>query len=58
MSLPHEQDRAMHDWKTDTVRGNDGVWIFWPEPNTGAYPAHLLRTIADHLDNMNSEDSK
>ena len=49
---------ASHDWTADIVRGDDGVWIFWPAPNTGAYPAHLLRAIADHLDRINSEEPK
>ncbi len=49
---------ASHDWTADLIRGDDGLWLFWPTDNHGAYPAHLLRTIADHLDHMNSEDSK
>lgn len=46
------------DWAAHLTRGDDGVWLFWPPAYHAAYPAHLLRAIADHLDRMNSEDSK
>ena len=49
---------ASHDWTTELAQGEDGLWLFWPAGDNGAYTAHILRAIADHLDRMNSEDSK
>jgi hypothetical protein len=31
----------------------DGFYDFWPELNGGYWPAHMLRAIADMLDEMN-----
>jgi len=45
-----------YDWEKECVQGDDGVWIFWPTENTGAYPAHLLRAIADYIDKLNAEN--
>lgn len=33
----------------------DGLYDFWPELRCGFWPAHLLRSIADLLDEMNRE---
>jgi hypothetical protein len=52
MSISDTQ--CVYDWTQDIVRGDDGEWIFWPEPSGAAYPAHLLRTIAKHLEELNN----
>jgi len=40
------------------IRGDDGEAIYWPTCDHGAYPAHLLRDIAAHLDRLNKEASQ
>jgi hypothetical protein len=43
-------------YESDLVQGADGIYVFWPREENGAYSAHLLRDIAEHLDRLN-EDS-
>jgi len=42
----------------EVIRGDDGDAIYWPTCDHGAYPAHLLRDIAAHLDRLNKEASQ
>lgn len=35
------------------VRCDDGFYVFFPKPETGAFTADNLRRIADKLDEMN-----
>jgi hypothetical protein len=35
------------------IRDVDGYFYFWSENNLGAWPSHLLRDIADKLDEIN-----
>ena len=42
-------------YEQDFVRGSDGVFVFWPREENGAYPSHLLREIAARLDQLNEE---
>lgn len=39
----------------DILKKEDGFYDFWPLKRPGCYwPAHLLRAIADKLDEMNA----
>lgn len=37
----------------DIVCGDDGFFVYWPTGNQGAYSSHMLREIADCLDQKN-----
>jgi hypothetical protein len=45
-------------YEQDFVRGSDGVFVFWPREENGAYAAHLLRQIAARLDQLNKGGGK
>lgn len=45
-------------WKKNITQGEDGVFLFWPTDNQGAYPAHVLRAIAIYLDELNNKKSE
>jgi hypothetical protein len=45
-------------YEQDFVRGSDGVFVFWPRQEDGAYAAHLLREVAARLDQLNKEGGK
>ena len=41
---------------SEFVAGDDGYYVYWPESATGgAYSAHMLREIANHLDTLNAD---
>jgi len=42
-----------HTYKA-IIRGEDGVYIFWPEVCSGAWNSDALRVIADELDYLNN----
>jgi hypothetical protein len=42
-------------YEQDFVRGSDGLFVFWPREENGAYAAHLLREIAMRLEQLNKE---
>jgi hypothetical protein len=42
-------------YEQDFVRGSDGLFVFWPREENGAYAAHLLREIATRLEQLNEE---
>jgi len=42
-------------YEQDFVKGADGVFVFWPREENGAYAAHLLREIAARLDELKAE---
>jgi hypothetical protein len=41
------------NWSEHIYQEVDGFYYYDPPPNGGCYPAHILRTIADKLDEMN-----
>jgi len=43
--------------KAECIVGDDGFYVYWPN-KTGAYSPHVLRLIADILDDLNFEWAK
>lgn len=42
----------------DVIRNEAADFVYWPTTNKGYYTSHVLRLIADYLDNQNRQAEK